>query len=148
MLGKLPPKIHYEERTKEYYKEIDKFNKLSDEMNLICTYNLESKEDVQNLRLQYIEKVTPLKEEREKLRELYKKATNEADKTIIQAKIDIITEDINKINSKIQTCIRIITKAENGEKETALINNRTLENRLNSEQENSINKNKDKKRIR
>lgn len=56
---------------------------LIDEMNLICTYNLESKEDAQNLRMQYIEKVTPLKEELEKLKQLYKKATNEADKTII-----------------------------------------------------------------
>lgn len=35
-------------------QEIDKFNKLADEMNLICTYNLESKEDVQNLRMKYI----------------------------------------------------------------------------------------------
>ena len=105
-------------------------------MNLICTYNLESKGDVQNLRMKYIEEVTPLKAEREKLRELYKKATNEADKTIIEAKIDIITEDINKINSKIQTCIRIMTRAEKGEKETILINNRISENHLNNDQEN------------
>jgi hypothetical protein len=45
LLGKLPPKIHYEERTKEYYKELDKFNKLADEMNLICTYNINSKKN-------------------------------------------------------------------------------------------------------
>ena len=146
LLGKLPPKIHYEERTKEYYKEIDKFNKLADEMSLICTYNLESKEDVQNLRMKYFEEVTPLKAEREKLRQLYKKATNEEDKTIIQSKIDIITEDINKINSKIQTCKRIITKVEKGEKESVLTNNRVAENQLNNEQENM--KSKDKKRIR
>ena len=100
LLGKLPPKIHYEERTKEYYKEIDKFHKLADEMNIICTNHIESKEDVQNLRMKYIEQVTPLKAEREKLRQLFKKATNETDKTIIQAKIDIITEYINKINNK------------------------------------------------
>ncbi len=117
-------------------------------MNLICTYNLNSKEDVQNLRKQYIEEVTPLKAKREKLKQSYNKATNEADKTILQAKIDIITEDINKINSKIQTCKRIITRAEKGEKETALINNRALENQQINEQENSLNKNKDKKRIR
>lgn len=146
LLGKLPPKIHYEERTKEYYKEIDKFNKLADEMNLICTYNLNSKDDAQNLRMKYIEKVSPLKEEREKLRQLYKKSTNEADKTIIQAKIDIITEDINKINSKIQTCKRIIAKTEKGEKETVLINNRITENQQSNEQEKSRNINK--KRVR
>ena len=51
-------------------------------------------------------------------------------------------------NSKIQTCKRIITKAEKGEKETVLINNRVSENQQSTEQENSINKNKDKKRIR
>lgn len=148
LLGKLPPKIHYEERTKEYYKEIDKFNKLADEMNLICTYNLNSKENAQNLRMKYIKEVTPLKAKREKLSQSYRKTTNEADKTIIQAKIDIITEDINKINSKIQTCKRIITKAEKGEKETVLIKNRVTENQLNNEQEISKNKTKDKRRIR
>lgn len=142
VLGKLPPKIHYEERTKEYYKEIDKFNKLSDEMNLICIYNLESKRDVQNLRMKYIEKVSPLKAEREKLRQSYKKATNEADKTIIQAKIDIITEDINKINSKIQTCKRIITKAEKGEKEEELKRKRLEDNKTKNEKENKKNKDK------
>ena len=143
LLGKLPPKIHYEERTKEYYQEIDRFNKLADEINLICTYNLNSKEDTQNLRMQYIEKVTPLKEEREKLRQLYKKTINEIDKTIIQAKIDILTEDINKINSKIQTCKRIITKAEKGEKEEKLKRKRLEDNKIKDEQEN--NKKKDKR---
>lgn len=140
LLGKLPPKIHYEERIKEYYKEIDKFNKLADEMNLICTYNINSKEDAQNLRMQYIEEVTPIKAERDKLRQLYKKATNESDKTIIRAKIEAITEDINKINSKIQTCKRIITKAEKGEKESFLTNNRVAENQLNNEKEKLKNK--------
>ena len=146
LLGKLPPKIHYEERTKEYYKEIDKFNKLAGEMNLICTYNLNSKEDVQNLRMKYIEEATPLKAKREKLRQLYEKTTNEADKTIIHAKIDILTEDINKINNKIQACKRIILNAEKGEKENVLIKNRVVENQQNNEQENI--KNKDRKRIR
>lgn len=93
-----------------------------------------------------IEEVTPLKAEREKLRQSYKKTTNEADKTIIQAKIDIITEDINKINNKIQTCKRIISKAEKGEKETVLINNRALENQQNNEQERP--KNIDRKKFR
>jgi len=146
LLGKLPPKIHYEERTKQYYQEIDKFNKLADEMNLICTYNLNSKEDTQNLRMQYIEKIIPLKAKQEKLRQLYKKTTNEADKTIIQAKIDVIAEDINKINSKIQTCKRLIFNAEKGEKEDWLIQKRFQDNKERSEKENT--KNKDKKRIR
>ena len=146
LLGKLPPKIHYEERTKEYYQEIDKFNKLADEMSLICTYNLNSKEDTQNLRIKYIEEVTPLKSEREKLRQLYRKSTNETDRSFLEYKINNITKDIDKINSKIQTCKRIIATAEKGEKENFLIKKRVEDNRLKSKKE--IAKNKDKKRIR
>lgn len=94
--------------------------------------------------MKYIEEVTPLKAEREKLKQSYKKVTNKDDKTILQAKMDTITEDINKINNRVQTCKRIITKTEKGEKETALINNRTLENQQNNVRENAktINKNK------
>lgn len=146
LLGKLPPKIHYEERTKEYYQEIDKFNKLADEMSLICIYNLNSKEDAQNLRIKYIEEVTPLKSEREKLRQLYRKSTNETDMSFLEYKINNITKDIDKINSKIQACKRIIATAEKGEKENILIKKRVEDNRLKSKKE--IAKNKDKKRIR
>ena len=147
LLGMLPPKIHYEERTKEYYQEIDKFNKLADEMTMICTYNLNSKEDAQTLRLQYIEEVTPLKALREKLRQDYKKA-NSTDKAIIQVKIDNITEEINQINQKIQTCKRIIFKAEKGEKETNLIQTRIAENQKNNEQDNVKSQSKNKQRTR
>lgn len=144
LLGKLPPKIHYEERTKEYYQEIDKFNKLADEMSLICIYNLNSKEDAQNLRIKYIEEVTPLKSEREKLRQLYRKSTNETDMSFLEYKINNITKDIDKINSKIQTCKRIIATAEKGEKENILIKKRVEDNRLKSKKENEKNMNKNR----
>ena len=142
LLGKLPPKIHYEERSKQYYQEIEKFNKLADEMSLICTYNLNSKEDVQNLKIQYIEEVTPLKAKREKLRQLYKKATNETDKSFLEYELNNITNDINKINAKIQTCKRIIATAEKGERENCLAKKRLEDNRLKSEKETIKNKDK------
>ena len=148
LLGKLPPKINYEERTKEYYQEIDKFNKLADEMSLICTYNLNSKEDTQNLRIKYIEEVAPLKAEREKIRYIYKKTTNEADRSFLEYKLNNLTKDIDKINSKIQTCKRIIATTEKGKKEAVLIKNRVAENQLNNELEDSKNKDKDIKRNR
>ena len=47
---------------------------------------------------------------------------------------------IDKINSKIQICKRIITKAEKGEKEAILIKNRVAENQQNNELENSKSK--------
>ena len=146
VLGKLPPKIHYEERTPEYYKEIDKFSKLCDELNMISSKDLRSIEDTQNLRTQYLEEVSPLKAKREEYRKLYNKTNNAVDKTILKARINILNEDINRLNSKIQTCRRIISKAEKGEKEDWLIQKRFQDNRERSEKENI--KNKDKKRIR
>ena len=39
LLGKLPPKVHYEERTKEYYKKLDKFHKTNDEIKMIASFD-------------------------------------------------------------------------------------------------------------
>ena len=115
VLGKLPPKIHYIERTPEYYKEIDKFSKLCDELSLISSKDLKSIEDAQNLRTQYLEEVSPLKAQKEIYMKLYNKTDNAADKTILKARINILNEDIERINRKIQTCRKIISKAEKGE---------------------------------
>lgn len=142
ILGKLPPKIHYEERTPEYYREINKFNKLRDELNMISDCSLTSIADIQNLRIKYLEEISPLKAQREKYRKLYNITKNDADKTILEAKINHLTEDIDRLNSKIQTCRRIITKAEKGEKEDWLINKRFEDNKERAEKENNKNKNK------
>lgn len=146
VLGKLPPKIHYEERTPEYYKEIDKFNKLCDELSLISSKDLKSIEDTQNLRTQYLEEITPLKAQKEIYMKLYNKTDNAADKTILKARINILNEDIERLNKKIQTCKRIINKAEKGEKEDWIIQKRFQDNKERSEKENA--KNKARKRIR
>ena len=146
ILGKLPPKIHYEERTQEYYKEIEKFNKLCDELNMISDYNLASIEDVQNLRTKYLEEISPLKAQKEEYMKLYNKTKNNADKTILEAKINILSQDIDRLNSKIQSCRRIITKTEKGEKEDFLIQKRFKDNKERAEKE--IVKNKDRKKLR
>ena len=146
ILGKLPPKIHYEERTQEYYKEIEKFNKLCDELNMISDYNLTSIEDVQNLRTKYLEEISPLKAQKEEYMKLYNKTKNSADKMILEAKINNLNKDITRLNSKIQTCRRIITKTEKGEKEDFLIQKRFKDNKERAEKE--IVKNKKKLRDR
>ena len=146
VLGKLPPKIHYEERTPEYYKEIDRFDKLCDELNMISDYKLTSIEDCQNLRTKYLEEISPLKAQREKYRKLYSITKNDADKTILEARINHLTEDIDRLNSRIQTCRRIIIKSEKGEKEYWLINKRFEDNKKRAEKE--IDKKKDRKRDR
>ena len=146
VLGKLPPKIHYEERAPEYYKEIDRFDKLCDKLNMISDYKLTSIEDCQNLRTKYLEEISPLKAQKEKYIKLYSSTQNSADKTILEAKINHLTEAIDRLNSKIQTCRRIIIKSEKGEKEDWLIQKRFEDNKESAEKE--IAKNKDKKRIR
>lgn len=146
LLGKLPPKIHYEERTKEYYQEVDKFHKTNDEIKMIASFDLHSIEDTQKLKTQFLEEVTPLKNEREKLWREFNKITNENQKNIIKGKIAIITNNINNINKEIQTCKRIINNSEKGEREDSLIKKRVKENQVKNEKE--LNKNKDKNRIR
>lgn len=146
VLGKLPPKIHYEERTTEYYKEIDKFNKLCDELSLISSKDLKSIEDTQNLRTQYLEEISTLKAQKEIYMKLYNKTDNAANKTILKARINILNEDIERLNKKIQICKRIINKAEKGEKEDWIIQKRFQDNKERSEKENA--KNKDRKKTR
>lgn len=146
VLGKLPPKIHYIERTPEYYKELDKFDKMMDEFNMINVHDIKTLEDVQNLRTKYLEEISPLKAKKEEYMKSYNQTKNDADKTILKAKISHLNEDIERINKKLQTCRRIINKAEKGAKEEKLIQKRTKINRKKAEKE--IAKNKDKKRIR
>ncbi|MFQ8785862.1 MAG: relaxase/mobilization nuclease domain-containing protein [Clostridia bacterium] len=146
ILGKLPPKIHYEERTPEYYKELDKFDKMMDEFNMINIHDIKTLEDVQNLRTKYLEEILPLKSKKEEYMKLYSQVKNDADKTILKAQISHLNEDIKRINKNLQTCRRIISKAEKGAKEEMLIQKRTEANREKAEKE--IAKKKDRKRER
>lgn len=73
-------------------------------------------------------------------------AKNDVDKTILEAKINHLTEDIDRLNSKIQTCRRIIIKSEKGEKEDWLIKKRFEDNKKRAEKVTSKNKNKKRER--
>ena len=146
VLGKLPPKIHYIERTPEYYKELDKFDKMMDEFNMINIHDIKTLEDVQNLRTKYLEEILPLKAQKEEYMKLYNHTQNSSDKTILKAKINHLNEDIERINKKLQTCRRIISKAEKGAKEEKLIQKRIEENREKAEKD--FAKKKDRKRER
>mgnify|MGYP001663468798 CR=1 FL=1 len=146
ILGKLPPKIHYEENAPEYYKELDKFDKMMDEFNMINIHDIKTLEDIQNLRTNYLKEISPLKVQKEEYMKLYNQTQNSADKTILKAKISHLNEDIERINKKLQTCRRIISKVERGEKEEMLIKKRTEANREKAEKE--IAKKKDRKRER
>jgi len=146
ILGKLPPKIHYEENAPEYYNELDKFDKMMDAFNMINIHDIKTLEDIQNLRTNYLKEISPLKAQKEEYMKLYNQTQNNADKTILKAKISHLNEDIERINKKLQTCRRIISKVERGEKEERLIKKRTEANREKAEKE--IAKKKDRKRER
>ena len=92
---------------------------MCDELSLISSKDLKSIEDTQNLRIQYLEEISPLKAQKEIYMKLYNKTDNAADKTILKARINILNEDIERLNKKIQTCRRIINKAEKGERVVA-----------------------------
>ena len=140
VFGELPPKIQYEEKTTEYYKEINKFHKLADELDIINNNNLNTIEDVQNLKTSYLDYMKDLKVEKEKHMKLYNQINNEKDKIILKSKLDKLTEKINVLNSKIQTCRRIIKKFEKGEKEDLIIQERIQDNKERRKKETDKNK--------
>ena len=134
LFEKLPAKIHYEERSAKYYKEIDKMEKTAEEIRFIGKYDIQSKSDVEKIKSELIENVSKLKENKEKLLKDYIKA-DDIDKEYIQTKIENNTVEITKITEDIKICKRIIYYAERGEKEQKLIEQRKNENLQNSEKD-------------
>ena len=134
VFGKLPAKIRYEERSAEYYKAIEKMDKISEEIRFIGKYDIQSKSDVEKIKSELIENVSKLKENKEKLLKDYIKA-DDIDKENIQTEIENITVEITKITEDIKICKRIIYNAERGEKEQKLIEQRKNENLQNSKKD-------------
>ena len=128
LFGKLPAKIHYKEKTPEYYKEIAKFDKLCEEIQMIGKYDFKTTDNVQAHITKLTEEVSPLKSEREQLERKYRKTTDLTKKDDIKKKIDLLTEKIDKINGKLKIARRIIVNSEKGTKEDKLIGNRQKEN--------------------
>lgn len=141
LFGKLPTKIHYEERSAEYYKEIDKMEKTAEEIRFIGKYDIQNINDVNKIKNELTENINNLKENKEQLLKKYTKADDMA-KEQIQTELENITFDISKILKEIQTCRRIINNTERGDKEQKLIEQREKENLKYSEKDG---KNKDNK---
>ena len=120
VLGKLPPKIHYQERTKEYYKEIDKFDRLNSELKMISENNIESVEIVENLIKSYSGEKSNLSVQKEECMKLYKRCDKNDEKLILEKNIDNLKSKIKSLNDKIQTCRKIIRNFEKIEPQKAL----------------------------
>lgn len=134
LFGKLPTKIHYVERSEEYYKEIDKMEKTAEEIRFTGKYDIQSKSDIEKIKSEPIENVSKLKENKEKVLKDYIKA-DDIDKENIQTEIENITVEITKITEDIKIYKRIIYNTERGEKEQILIEQRKNKNLQNSKKD-------------
>ena len=134
LFGKLPTKIHYVERSEEYYKEIDKMEKTAEEIRFTEKYDIQSKSDIEKIKSEPIENVSKLKENKEKVLKDYIKA-DDIDKENIQTEIENITVEITKITEDIKIYKRIIYNTERGEKEQILIEQRKNKNLQNSKKD-------------
>lgn len=127
VFGKLPAKIHYEERSVEYYKAIEKMDKISEEIRFIGKYEIQNINDVTKIKNELTKNINNLKDNKEQLLKKYTKV-EDIDKEKIQTEIENITFEISKISKEIQTCKRIIVNTEKGEKEQKLIEQRKNNN--------------------
>lgn len=106
--GKLPRT----EKSPEYIKYQKESKMIFNELNFINRYKFANTNDVEIFIKEYQDKFIPLKGERENLYRLLKKETNVGNKTIIQAKIDLLTEKINDLHSKIRIGERCVDRIE------------------------------------
>ena len=110
--GKLPRKCIYTEKSPEYIKYQKESKMIFNELNFINRYKFSNTNDVEIFIKECQDKLIPLKGERENLYRLLKKENNAGNQTIIQVKIDLLTEKINDLHSKIRIVERCIDRIE------------------------------------
>ena len=82
------------------------------ELSFINKYKFSNSNDVEIFIKECQDKLVPLKGERENLHRMLRKEIIETNKTIIQTKIDLLTEKINDLQSKIRIGKRCIGRIE------------------------------------
>ena len=107
-LGKLPPKIEYEELTPEYFKQRKETLNILEENSFIARYNINSIQSVKNCEEWLSLELAEYKGERENLWRQYNKAELPEKKLEIKKKIDVITIEIKACNNKLKICRRFM----------------------------------------
>ena len=97
------------------------------ELNFINRYKFSNANDVEVFIKECQDKLIPLKGERENLYKLLKKETSAGNRTIIQAKINLLTEKINDLHYKIRISKRCIDRIQTLQKQCLEIKKRTKE---------------------
>ena len=112
LFGKLPRKCIYTEKSPKYIKYQKESKMIFNELSFINKYKFVNTNDVEIFIKVCQDKLIPLKGERENLYKLLKKETNAGNQTIIQAKIDLLTEKVNDLHSNIRIGERCIDRIE------------------------------------
>ena len=107
-LGKLPPKIVYEELTPEYFKQKKETQNILEEVRFIARNNINNIQDVENCEEWLSAKLAKFKGERENLWRQYNKTSLPEDKLKIKMEIDSKTCEINAYSNKLKICRRFM----------------------------------------
>ncbi len=107
-LGKLPPKIEYEELTPEYFKQRKETQNILEEVRFIARNNINTIQDVENCEEWLSVKLAKFKGERENLCRYYNKAKQPEDKIEIKMKIGDKTNKINNYSKELKICRRFM----------------------------------------
>lgn len=110
--GILPRKCIYTEKSPEYVKYQKESKMIFNELSFINKYKFSNINDVEIFIKECQDKLVPLKGERENLHRMLRKEIVETNKTIIQTKIDLLTEKINDLQSKIRISKRCISRVD------------------------------------
>lgn len=127
LFGKLPRKCIYTENSPEYVKYQKESKMIFNELNFINRYKFANTNDVEVFIKECQDKLIPLKGERENLYKLLKKETSASNRTIIQAKINLLTEKINDLHYKIRISKRCIDRIQTLQTQCLEIKKRTKE---------------------
>ena len=122
-LGKLPPKIEYEELTPEYFKQKKETQNILDEISFVARNNINTIQDVENCEEWLSVKLAKFKGERENLWRQYNKANSQEDKFAIKNKIDSKTCEINAYSNELKICRRFMWRRGILKKEETSLNN-------------------------
>ena len=140
--GKLPAKNEYKELSPDYYKQKRKNNMKFEELNFLARHSFNSISDVTKYIENLENKLPELKGKRELLWRKHKSSdTNK--KAEILKEINVLTEEIDKIQAQENACNRIIARYENiKEERIKQIENKDKENELIVLNKNTKNRNK------
>lgn len=120
-LGKLPPKIEYEELTPEYFKQRKETQNILEEVRFIARNYIKDVKELVIAEVWLSLKLIQFKSKRENLWRQYNKAETPEDKFKVKINIDKATHEVDRYNKEFKTCKRIIKRYEETKQEMQVV---------------------------